>query len=134
MEENKEEIGGGTLDSEPTEFANPSSLEAALKKEKTITLEDFKDTVQDKFNCVADLLTTTQMQIQMLQLSLKRLERRVNAIDPKDAKTSPKEAKQDLEELMQILNAARAVEDSHKSEQIKSDKENAERKDSQSAE
>ena len=120
MEENKEEIGGGTLDSEPSE------LDAALKKEKTITLEDFKDTVQDKFNCIADLLTTTQMQMQMLQLSLKRLERRVNAIDPKDAKTSLKEAKQDLEELMQIFNAA--------SEQIKSDKENAERKDSQSAE
>ena len=128
MEENKEEIGGGTLDSKPSE------LDAALKKEKTITLEDFKDTVQDKFNCVADLLMTTQMQMQMLQLSLKRLERRVNAIDPKDAKTSPKEAKQDLEELMQIFNAALAVEDSHKSEQIKSDKENAERKDSQSAE
>ena len=128
MEENKEEIGGGTLDSKPSE------LDAALKKEKTITLEDFKDTVQDKFNCVADLLMTTQMQMQMLQLRLKRLERRVNAIDPKDAKTSLKEAKQDLEELMQILNAARAVEDSHKSEQIKSDKENAERKDSQSAE
>ena len=128
MEENKEEIGGGTLDSKPSE------LDAALKKEKTITLEDFKDTVQDKFNCFADLLTTTQMQMQMLQLSLKRLERRVNAIDPKDAKTSPKEAKQDLEELMQIFNAALAVEDSHKSEQIKSDKENAERKDSQSAE
>lgn len=128
MEENKEEIGGGTLDSEPSE------LDAALKKEKTITLEDFKDTVQDKFNCIADLLTTTQMQMQMLQLSLKRLERRVNAIDPKDAKTNLKEAKQDLEELMQIFNAALAVKDSHKSEQIKSDKENAERKDSQSAE
>ena len=38
------------------------------------------------------------------------------------------------QELMQIFNAALAVEDSHKSEQIKSDKENAERKDSQSAE
>lgn len=73
MEENKEEIGGGTLDSKPSE------LDAALKKEKTITLEDFKDTVPE-------------------------------------------------------WAVIRAVEDSHKSEQIKSDKENAERKDSQSAE